>query len=196
MRRESDTPEDADRSAHTEPYCRIPAVPEAERVAVLVGLGANLGDRQLQLRMGVRQLARSIEIEAVSGLYLTSPVGLLDQPDFLNIVLRGSCLLPAGELMRRAREIEKRSGRVTSVRDGPRSLDIDLLAYGDERIEEPGLTVPHPRMHLRRFVLEPLVEVAPDWFHPDLRLTAVELLAGLSSCERVERLGRLDDASL
>jgi 7,8-dihydro-6-hydroxymethylpterin-pyrophosphokinase len=85
---------------------------------------------------------------------------------------------------------------VTSARDGPRSLDIDLLAYGDERIEEPGLTVPHPRMHLRRFVLEPLVEVAPDWFHPDLGLTAVELLAGLSSCERVERLGRLDDASL
>jgi 2-amino-4-hydroxy-6-hydroxymethyldihydropteridine diphosphokinase len=196
MRRESDTLGDAERSARAKLYCRIPAVLEVEPVDVLVGLGSNLGDRQLQLRSAVRELARFIDIRAISCLYLTSPVGFVDQPDFLNIVLRGSCLLPAGELMRRAREIEIRSGRVRGVRDGPRPLDIDLLAYGEERIAEPGLTVPHPRMHLRRFVLEPLVELDPGWYHPDLRLTAAELLDGLSSCERVERLGRLDDVPL
>ncbi|CAN5769093.1 2-amino-4-hydroxy-6-hydroxymethyldihydropteridinediphosphokinase [soil metagenome] len=169
----------------------IPAVSESERVDVLIGLGANLGDPQLQLQMAVRELELSITIDAVSSLYLTSPVGLADQPDFLNLVLRGGCTLPAGELMRRAGGIEKRSGRVVSVRDGPRTLDIDLLAYGQQRIVVPGLTVPHPRIHLRRFVLEPLVEVAPDWVHPELRLTAAEMLDGLSSCERVVRLGPL-----
>jgi 2-amino-4-hydroxy-6-hydroxymethyldihydropteridine diphosphokinase len=171
-------------------------VSESERIDVLVALGANLGDPRLQLRKAVHELACSIAVDAVSSLYLTSPVGLADQPDFLNLVLRGSCMLPAGELMRRAREIEKRSGRVASVRDGPRTLDIDLLAYGQQRIDVPGLTVPHPRMHLRRFVLEPLVEVAPDWVHPGLRLTAAEMLNGLSSCERVVRLGRLGDRLL
>ncbi|MBA2669699.1 MAG: 2-amino-4-hydroxy-6-hydroxymethyldihydropteridine diphosphokinase [Gemmatimonadetes bacterium] len=170
----------------------IPAVSESERVDVLIGLGANLGDPQLQLQMAVRELELSITIDAVSSLYLTSPVGLADQPDFLNLVLRGGCTLPAGELMRRARKIEEHSGRAPSVRDGPRTLDIDLLAYGQERIDVPGLTVPHPRMHQRRFVLEPLVEVDPDWVHPELRLTAAEMLDGLSSCERVVRLGRLE----
>jgi 2-amino-4-hydroxy-6-hydroxymethyldihydropteridine diphosphokinase len=170
----------------------FPAVSESERVEVLLGLGANLGDPQLQLRMAVRELSHSIEIEAVSSVYLTSPVGIVDQPDFLNLALRGSCALPASELLGRARKIEEQSGRAPGVRDGPRMLDIDLLAYGQERIDSPGLRVPHPRMHLRRFVLEPLVEIAPEWCHPELGLTAAELLDGLSSCERVLRLGRLE----
>jgi len=120
-----------------------------------VALGANLGD--------------GIEVVAVSTLRETEPVGVGEQPRFLNGAAELETTLAARELLDRLLAVEQRFGRVrTPGEHGPRTLDLDLLLYGDEVIEEPGLTVPHPRLHERRFVLEPLAELAPGLVVPGL----------------------------
>jgi 2-amino-4-hydroxy-6-hydroxymethyldihydropteridine diphosphokinase len=134
-----------------------------------VGLGANLGDRERTLREAVDTLAAEdrIEVVAVSTLRETEPVGVGAQPLFLNGAAELETSLTARDLLDRLLAVEQRFGRVR-IQDehGPRTLDLDLLLYGDEAIEEPGLTVPHPRLHERRFVLEPLAELAPGLFVP------------------------------
>ena len=127
-----------------------------------VGLGANLGDRERTLREAVAALAaeEGIEVVAVSTLRETEPIGVGDQPLFLNGAVALDTTLPAGVLLHRLLAVEQRFGRVrVQGEHGPRTLDLDLLLYGDERIEASGLTVPHPRLHERRFVLEPLAEL-------------------------------------
>ena len=134
-----------------------------------VGLGANLGDRERRLREAVDALAaeEGIEVVAVSTLRETEPVGVGEQPRFLNGVVVLDTTLTARELLARLLAIEQRFGRVrTPGEHGPRTLDLDLLLYGDEVIDEQGLTVPHPRLHERRFVLEPLAELAPGLVVP------------------------------
>ncbi len=129
-----------------------------------VGLGANLGDRERTLRAAVDALGaeEGIEVVAVSTLRETDPVGVGDQPRFLNGVAALETTLGARELLDRLLAVEQRFGRVRVPGEhGPRTLDLDLLLYGDETIDEPGLAVPHPRLHERRFVLEPLAELAP-----------------------------------
>jgi len=134
-----------------------------------VGLGANLGDRERSLLAAVDALAAAdgIEVAGVSSLRETEPVGVGEQPLFLNGVVALETELSAQELLDRLVAIEQRFGRVRVPGEhGPRTLDLDLLVYGDETIDEPGLTVPHPRLHERRFVLEPLAEVAPGLVVP------------------------------
>jgi 2-amino-4-hydroxy-6-hydroxymethyldihydropteridine diphosphokinase len=134
-----------------------------------VGLGANLGERERMLRGAVDALAAvdGIEVVAVSTLRETEPVGVGEQPRFLNGVGALDTTLAAGELLDRLLALERRFGRVrTPGEHDPRTLDLDLLLYGDEEIEEPGLTIPHPRLHERRFVLEPLAELAPGLVVP------------------------------
>ena len=129
-----------------------------------VGLGANLGDREQTLRAAVDALGAEdgIGVVAVSTLRETEPVGVGDQPPFLNGAVGVETSLGARELLDRLLAVEQRFGRVRVPGEhGPRTLDLDLLLYGDEAIDEPGLTVPHPRLHERRFVLEPLAELAP-----------------------------------
>jgi len=129
-----------------------------------VGLGANLGDRERTIRAALDALVgeAGIELVAVSRLRETEPVGVGDQPRFLNGVAELRTALAARELLDRLLAVEQRFGRVrTPGEHGPRTLDLDLLLYGDEAIDEPGLTVPHPRLHERRFVVEPLAELAP-----------------------------------
>jgi len=134
-----------------------------------IGLGANLGDRERTLRAAVESLAgeAGIEVVGVSALRETEPVGVGEQPLFLNGAAELETSLTARELLDRLLAVEQRFGRVrVSGEHGPRTLDLDLLLYGDEVIDEPELRVPHPRLHERRFVLEPLAELAPGLVVP------------------------------
>ena len=134
-----------------------------------VALGANLGDRERTLRAAVDALAAEdgIEVVAVSTLRETEPVGVGEQPRFLNGAAELETTLTARELLARLLAVEQRFGRVRIPGErGPRTLDLDLLLYGDEVIDEPGLAVPHPRLHERSFVLEPLAELAPGLVVP------------------------------
>jgi 2-amino-4-hydroxy-6-hydroxymethyldihydropteridine diphosphokinase len=137
-----------------------------------VGIGSNLGEPERQIAAALEQLSaeEGVELVAVSTLRETEPVGYLDQPSFLNGAAQIETELPAGELLERLLAIESRLGRVRGEgpRFGPRTIDLDLLVYGDETIDEPGLTVPHPRLAERRFALEPLAELAPGLEIPGL----------------------------
>lgn len=146
-----------------------------------VGLGANLGDRERTLRAAVDALAAEdgIEVVAVSTLRATDPVGVGDQPRFLNGAAELETTLTARELLDRLLAVEQRFGRVRVPGEhGPRTLDLDLLLYGDEELDKPGLTVPHPRLHERMFVLEPLAELAPGLVVPG-RGEVESLLSGV-----------------
>jgi 2-amino-4-hydroxy-6-hydroxymethyldihydropteridine diphosphokinase len=145
-----------------------------------VGIGSNLGDRESHLRRALDLLAAEdgIEVLAVSGLRETEPVGPVEQGPFLNGAVQVSTELPPRELLERLLDVEQRLGRVRVERFGPRTIDLDLLVYGDEVVEEPGLTLPHPRLHERRFALEPLAELAPALVVPG-RGRVSDLLAKL-----------------
>jgi len=130
-----------------------------------VALGSNLGDREATLRAAVEALGGEpgIEVVAVSRFVDTEPVGYLNQPRFLNGAVALDTTLPARELLEVLLAVERRFGRVREdvPAQGPRTLDLDLLLFGDAEIDEPGLRVPHPRLHERRFVLEPLADLDP-----------------------------------
>jgi 2-amino-4-hydroxy-6-hydroxymethyldihydropteridine diphosphokinase len=147
-----------------------------------VGIGSNLGERERQIAAALEQLAveNGIELIAVSTLRETEPVGYQEQPRFLNGAAQIETVLPARELLKRLLAIEAGLGRVRGEgpRFGPRTIDLDLLLYGAETIGEPGLTVPHPRLAERRFVLEPLAELDPNLEIPGLGPVQA-LLAGL-----------------
>ncbi len=144
-----------------------------------VGLGANLGDREAAFREAIRLLGN--EVVAVSRLRETAPWGYEEQPPYLNgAVLLETSRSPRG-LLERLLEIERELGRVRfGPRWGPRTLDLDLLLYGDEQVDEPGLVVPHPRLHERVFALEPLLDLDPELEIPG-RGPVAALLAGLQS---------------
>jgi 2-amino-4-hydroxy-6-hydroxymethyldihydropteridine diphosphokinase len=146
-----------------------------------VGLGANLGDRSAMLRTAVEQLRREpdVTVVAVSSVCETDPVGFVDQPRFLNAAAALDTELSARELLDRLLGIERRLGRTREgPRFGPRTIDLDLLLYGDQRLDEPDLEVPHPRLHERLFVLEPLFELDPGLVVPG-RGTVSALIAGI-----------------
>lgn len=134
------------------------------RVTACVALGSNLDDPRAQVQRGFEALAAlpQTRLLARSRLYRTPPWGITDQPDFINAAARLETSLSPRALLDALRTIETRAGRVRGVRNGPRILDLDLLLYGGRQIDEPGLVVPHPRLHERAFVLLPLADVAPD----------------------------------
>ena len=147
---------------------------------VYVGLGSNVGDRAAMLAAGRRGLTALGRVVECSSVYETAPWGVPDeQPMFLNQVCRMETESCPGELIKRFQEIEVRQGRDRGKRLSARELDIDLLVYGDRVIEDPDVTVPHPRLCERAFVVVPLAEIAPDLVLPGTRRTVADVLAGL-----------------
>jgi len=142
-----------------------------------VALGSNMGDRDAALREALQRLLEWVEIEAVSSFYETEPVGYVDQPMFLNAVCIGTTDLSPLQLLPACKGSEAAMGRRPGPRWGPRPIDLDLLFYDDLCLEDETLTLPHPRMAERAFVLIPLAEIAPEWVHPRLGRTAAALAA-------------------
>ena len=155
---------------------------------IAIALGSNLSDRERYLRDALEALAPAITDLRSSTFYETDPVGVsaetsgahtVEQPRFLNAAAIGQTVLAPRALLELLLDVERRFGRERPYPGAPRTLDLDLILYGDHVIEEPGLVVPHPRFRERRFVLEPLVEIAPNWVDPVTGRSVQELLAGL-----------------
>ena len=152
----------------------------ATSTRVAIALGSNLGDREAHLAFGLSALPGFITHLRQSRWYDTAPAGVSpDQPRYLNGVATGETALTARALLDRLLAIEAAAGRTRPSPMAPRTLDLDLILFGDKTIEEPGLTVPHPRFRERLFVLEPLAEVAPDWIDPVTGHRIKELLSAL-----------------
>ena len=156
---------------------------------VYLSLGSNVGAREKNLRAAIAALPDvGVEVQRVSSFYETEPVDFLEQDWFLNCVVEGETAEESFTLLRNLRGMEARMGSKKLVPRGPRLIDIDILVYGRETIDTEELQVPHPRMHLRRFVLEPLVEIAPDLTHPRWRGSASALLAATSDHSAVRKI--------
>ena len=176
-----------------------------ERVTVFLGLGSNLGSREDNLAQAIRLLAspdcsahrspkdgaarHEFRIVRVSSVYQTAPWGYADQPDFLNCVVEAQTHASPGELLEHAQAVEQSLGRQPSVRYGPRRIDVDILLYDGRIIDQPGLQVPHPRLHQRAFVLVPLAELCPHLEHPVLKASIEALASQVDGREGVSLWG-------
>jgi 2-amino-4-hydroxy-6-hydroxymethyldihydropteridine diphosphokinase len=144
---------------------------------IYLALGTNLGDRLANLQAAQGRLSPQVQATAASPVYETAPWGYADQPAFLNMALKAETGLPPQELLRYLKAIEAELGRRPTFRYGPRVIDLDILFYADLVLNIPELTLPHPRLPERAFVLAPLADLAPELRHPVLGLTVRELLA-------------------
>ncbi len=168
---------------------------ELKPTVAYIGLGSNLGDRVAHLRSAVNAIQHLGDSIAVSSVYESEPFGVGDdeQPMYLNMVVSIQTKLEPEKLLSELMDIERANGRVRIRRNESRTLDLDVLMYGEELIETSVLTVPHPRMHERAFVMLPLAEIAPHSVHPTLQRTMSEIAAELPS-RSVRRVGRIDAA--
>ena len=158
---------------------------------IYLSLGSNLGDRERNLRAAISALVDAkVRVTRVSSIYETEPVDLRGQPWFLNCVVQAQTAAPPLELLRALREIEASMGSQKLVPKGPRLIDVDILLYADKTICTPELQVPHPRMLLRKFVLVPLAEIAPNLKHPSWSGTAAELLSQAQDQSQVRRFSQ------
>jgi 2-amino-4-hydroxy-6-hydroxymethyldihydropteridine diphosphokinase len=143
---------------------------------VYLALGTNLGDRAANLRAALDALAARMQVTAESDIYETAPWGVTDQPAFLNMCARAETDLAPLDLLTFIKELETTLGRVPTIRYGPRKIDIDILFYDTLILDSPPLSIPHPHLHERAFVLVPLADIAPNFVHPTIGLTVFDLL--------------------
>ena len=158
---------------------------EAPMTEVLIALGSNLGDRRALLSQAIDRLAAILDITSQSRLYQTAPMYVSDQPAFLNMAVRGVTALDPIALLDQLKAIEEALGRAVSFRNGPRAIDLDILAFGDRVLDSERLTIPHPRLAERAFVLVPLMDIAAQWADPISGDTVTALLAAVSGRETV-----------
>ena len=158
---------------------------EPQPITLFLGLGSNLGDRKAHLRRALDLLAVQLTLENVSSLYETDPVGYLAQPRFLNAVCQATTRADPETVLSWAKEVEQTLSRRPAAHDGPRTADVDLLLYGSLVLDTPRLTLPHPRLAQRAFVLVPFSEIAPAVAHPVLQRSIQELLATVEGREGV-----------
>jgi 2-amino-4-hydroxy-6-hydroxymethyldihydropteridine diphosphokinase len=160
----------------------------------LIGLGSNLGDSVQICRAAIERLRSHPHVRVIeaSSLYRTKPLMIAEQPWFINGVVLCETDLGPEDLLDVLHRMESDFGRNRRIRWGPRTLDLDLLSFGDHQLNLPSLTVPHPRLHERRFVLEPLLEILPDWVHPTLKLPAFDLLKRIVAEESDQEVQRLE----
>ncbi len=165
-----------------------PEITAVKPVIAYIGLGANLGEPARQVAQALAALSQAPEVEVVkvSRFYLTPPLGPPGQPWYVNAVAQVKTRLTPEELMRVLLAVERRLGRERGERWGPRLIDLDLLLYDGEVLQGPEVTVPHPEMHRRAFVLVPLAEIASEAWHPGLEKTVRELLAAMDPGEVAE----------
>jgi len=156
-----------------------------------LSLGSNLGNREQNLTEAIQRLESIGAVRSVSSLYETEPVEFNDQPEFLNCAVGIETTALPEELMRQLLEIEQAMGRKRVQKKGPRLIDLDILLFGDRIVNTPELTIPHPAMHQRRFVLEPLAEITPAARHPVLKKTTKEMLRELPPGQAVRRIGSI-----
>ena len=154
---------------------------------VYIGIGSNLGDRIANISRAVALFSSYGNIELMSSVYETEPEGLKGQPDFLNCVIKAQIEIDPARLLAVLKKIEKEMGRKRGRRNGPRLIDLDLLFYNNRVIDTPDLTVPHPRLPQRAFVLVPMVEIARGLVHPALHKSMLQLLTELESAGRVDK---------
>jgi 2-amino-4-hydroxy-6-hydroxymethyldihydropteridine diphosphokinase len=172
-------------------WSRVPSRRGGRWSIVYLALGTNQGDRWQNLRNAIAHLDGCVVVERTSDVYETEPAYVLDQPRYLNMVVQGRTDGEPRSLLRCLKELEQQGGRTTTRRWGERVIDLDILLYGDERIDEPELIIPHPRMHERQFVLHPLLELAPDLVIPGDGRTVRDLAATAPHGEVIARLGPL-----
>lgn len=156
---------------------------------VYIGLGSNLGDRMTTLTAAVEQMEGSVDVERVSSVYETEPVGGGAQPRYLNAVVGGSTSLEPKALLIELQRIERAFGRQRPYPNAPRTLDLDILFYDEQTINQPGLIIPHPRLHERAFVMIPLAEIVPGLIHPTLGASMAELRDQVGARSEVVRTG-------
>src|SRR3990172_218123 len=148
---------------------------------VFIALGSNLGDRHANLHAAIEALPPAVEVQRISPIYETEPWGYREQPKFLNMVLQGETELSPRELIAALKNLEALLGRQATFKNGPRVIDLDLIFYDNLVLEEAGLTIPHPGLAERAFVLVPLADLAADKVHPERKQTVKELLQGVDT---------------
>jgi 2-amino-4-hydroxy-6-hydroxymethyldihydropteridine diphosphokinase len=155
---------------------------------IYLALGSNLGKRRKNLKTALQALPPQAQVSAISQVYETAPAYVLDQPTFLNMAAAGQTSLSPEELLAHLQQIERQMGRQRIQRHGPRLIDLDILFYDDLVLDTPTLTIPHPRLHERGFVLRPLADLAPELVHPVLNQSVQALLDALPGDDGVLRV--------
>jgi len=157
---------------------------------VFISIGSNLGDKEAYCRKAAEEMASFSDIVKLSSLYETEPVENQDQPNFINAAIQISTELSPHELLKVLNGIENKLGRVRQEKRGPRTMDLDIIFYGNLIVEDDDLIIPHPRAHIRKFVLVPVCEIDPELIYPGLGVTLIEVLQQIADSEKVVKLNK------